>query len=178
MQMKPSPCMGWVMIFFILFQSTSRSATFKTLKFIFPFIKLVHLKLRQVKALKWLRLSGFWQRTAVHFLQLFFFSLLFLLAWHPKKLPFPSRLCKTVGSNMSASSRCRIKNVQASCDKLVKNPAYRETLNISAYAYWGKYQNCHIVLKGSFWFYSVLILVLFSSVFGSLVFFSVFILVL
>ena len=42
----------------------------------------------------------------------------------------------------------------------------------------GKYQNCHLVLKGSFWFFLVLFLVLFSSVFGSLVIFSVFILVL
>ena len=36
----------------------------------------------------------------------------------------------------------------------------------------GKYQNCHLVLIGSFWFFLdllVLFLVLFSSVFGSLV---------
>ena len=30
----------------------------------------------------------------------------------------------------------------------------------------GKYQNCHLVLKGSVWFFLVLFLVLFSSVFG------------
>ena len=42
----------------------------------------------------------------------------------------------------------------------------------------GKYQNCHLVLFGSFWFFLVLFLVLFSSVFGSLFFFSVFLLVL
>ena len=36
----------------------------------------------------------------------------------------------------------------------------------------GKYQNCHLVLKGSFWFFLVLFLVLFSSVFGSLVLFQ------
>ena len=36
----------------------------------------------------------------------------------------------------------------------------------------GKYQNCHLVLKGSSWFFLVLILVLFSSVFGSLVLFQ------
>ncbi len=30
----------------------------------------------------------------------------------------------------------------------------------------GKYKNCHFVLKGSFWFFSVLFLVLFSSVFS------------
>ena len=35
----------------------------------------------------------------------------------------------------------------------------------------GKYQNCHLVLKGCFWIFLVLFLVLFSSVFGSLVFF-------
>ena len=38
----------------------------------------------------------------------------------------------------------------------------------------GKYENCHLVLKGSFWFFLVLFLVLFSSYFGSLVLFSVF----
>ena len=42
----------------------------------------------------------------------------------------------------------------------------------------GKYQNCHLVLKGSFWFFLVLLLVLFSSAFGSLVLFQFFILVL
>ena len=36
----------------------------------------------------------------------------------------------------------------------------------------GKYQNCQIVLKGSFWFFLVLFLVLFSSVFGFLVIFQ------
>ena len=41
----------------------------------------------------------------------------------------------------------------------------------------GKYQNCHLVLKGSFWFFLVLFLVLFSSAFGSLVLFQFFILV-
>ena len=34
------------------------------------------------------------------------------------------------------------------------------------------YQNCQLVLKGSFWFFLVLFLVLFSSVFGSLVLFQ------
>ena len=38
----------------------------------------------------------------------------------------------------------------------------------------GKYQNCHLVLQGSFWFFLILFLVLFSSVFGSLVFFFFF----
>ena len=42
----------------------------------------------------------------------------------------------------------------------------------------GKYENCHLVLKDSFGFFLVCFLVLFSSVFGSLVLFSVFILVL
>ena len=44
----------------------------------------------------------------------------------------------------------------------------------------GKYQNFHLVLRGSFWFFLFLMLVIFSSFyfFGSLVLFSVFILVL
>ena len=37
---------------------------------------------------------------------------------------------------------------------------------------WGKYQNCHLVLKGSFWFFLVLFLVLLSSFFVSLVLFQ------
>ena len=36
----------------------------------------------------------------------------------------------------------------------------------------GKYQNCHLVLKGSFWFFLVLFLVLFSSAFCSFVLFQ------
>ena len=36
----------------------------------------------------------------------------------------------------------------------------------------GMYQNCHLVIKGSFWFFLVFFLVLFSSVFGSLVLFQ------
>ena len=39
----------------------------------------------------------------------------------------------------------------------------------------GKYQNCHLVLKGSFWFFLVLFLVLLSSFFGSLVLFQFYI---
>ena len=38
----------------------------------------------------------------------------------------------------------------------------------------GKYHNCHLVLKGSFWFFLVLFLVLFTSVFGSFVLFHFF----
>ena len=36
----------------------------------------------------------------------------------------------------------------------------------------GKYQNCHLVLKGSFWFFLVLFLVVFGSFLGSLVLFQ------
>ena len=36
----------------------------------------------------------------------------------------------------------------------------------------GKYHNCHLVLKGSYWFFLVLLLILLSSVFGSLVLFQ------
>ena len=42
----------------------------------------------------------------------------------------------------------------------------------------GKYQNCHLVLKGSFWLFLVSVLILFSSVFGSLVLFQFFFLIL
>ena len=38
----------------------------------------------------------------------------------------------------------------------------------------GKYQNWHLFLRCSFWFYLILFLVLFSSVFGSLVIFHFF----
>ena len=47
-------------------------------------------------------------------------------------------------------------------------------LRILQYLKRGKYQNCHLVLKGSFWFFLVFFLVLFSSVFGSLVLFQFF----
>ena len=39
----------------------------------------------------------------------------------------------------------------------------------------GKYHNCHLVLKGYFWFFLVMVLVLFSSVFGPLVLFQFYI---
>ena len=41
-----------------------------------------------------------------------------------------------------------------------------------SFSFSGKYQNCHLVLKSSLWFFLVLILVLFSSVFGCLVIFQ------
>ena len=41
---------------------------------------------------------------------------------------------------------------------------------VCIYETMGKYQNCHLVLKGSFWFFFVLFLVLFISVFGSFYF--------
>ena len=42
-----------------------------------------------------------------------------------------------------------------------------ESINLSATngTFVGKYQNCHLVLKGSSWFFLVLILVFFSSFF-------------